>query len=100
MIRLHFVVCSLLLIIGHQHASEIAFMSLDLLVGVSTFCIPHRPYEKIKIRVGVNSGSCVAGKIQILFAYGIIHLNLFRCRWNEHAAILSVWYKIFGTILK
>ena len=47
--------------IGHQHASEIAFMSLDLLVGVSSFCIPHRPYEKIKIRIGVNSGSCVAG---------------------------------------
>lgn len=47
---------------GHQHSSEIAFMSLDLLYSVSSFCIPHRPYEKIKIRVGVNSGSCVAGK--------------------------------------
>lgn len=49
-------------IIDHQHASEIAFMSLDLLAGVSTFCIPHRPFEKIKIRIGVNSGSCVAGE--------------------------------------
>lgn len=47
--------------VDHQHASEIAFMSLDLLAGVSTFCIPHRPGEKIKIRIGVNSGSCVAG---------------------------------------
>jgi hypothetical protein len=48
---------------GIKHAAEIAFMSLDLLVGVSTFCIPHRPYEKIRIRVGVNSGSCVAGVV-------------------------------------
>lgn len=40
-------------------------MSLDLLAGVSTFCIPHRPSEKIKIRVGVNSGSCVAGDCEI-----------------------------------
>ncbi|KAG5683567.1 hypothetical protein PVAND_012840 [Polypedilum vanderplanki] len=47
----------------HKHASEIAFMSLDLLVGVSNFCIPHRPYEKVRIRVGVNSGPCVAGVV-------------------------------------
>ena len=39
-------------------------MSLDLLVGVSTFSIPHRPQEKIRIRVGVNSGPCVAGKLE------------------------------------
>jgi guanylate cyclase 2D/E len=47
---------------GYQHASEIAFLALDLLVSVSAFIIPHRPYEKIKIRIGVNSGSCVAGE--------------------------------------
>jgi len=49
--------------IGYEHASEIALMSLDLLAGVSSFCIPHRPFEKIKIRIGVNSGSCVAGEV-------------------------------------
>lgn len=49
---------------GNKHGAEIAFMSLDLLVGVSTFSIPHRPQEKIRIRVGVNSGPCVAGKIE------------------------------------
>jgi len=46
---------------GISHASEICMMSLDLLMGVSGFCIPHRPHEKIKIRIGINSGSCVAG---------------------------------------
>ncbi|CRK87155.1 CLUMA_CG000964, isoform A [Clunio marinus] len=48
---------------GSKHASEIAFMSLDLLIGVSTFFIPHRPHENIKIRIGINSGSCVAGVV-------------------------------------
>jgi class 3 adenylate cyclase len=49
--------------IGHKHASEIAFMSLELLAGVSNFFIPHRPFEKIRIRVGINSGSCVGGVV-------------------------------------
>lgn len=50
-------------LIGHKHASEIAFMALDLMASVTNFCIPHRPFEKLKIRVGVNSGSCVAGVV-------------------------------------
>ncbi|KAL7027528.1 hypothetical protein ACKWTF_005475 [Chironomus riparius] len=48
---------------GHKHASEIAFMSLDLITSVSSFYIPHRPFEKLQIRVGVNSGPCVAGVV-------------------------------------
>lgn len=50
-------------LIGHKHASEIAFMSLDLITSVSNFYIPHRPFEKLRIRVGVNSGPCVAGVV-------------------------------------
>lgn len=38
-------------------------MALDLLCGVSTFTIPHKPQEKIRIRVGINSGQCVAGVV-------------------------------------
>lgn len=83
-------------LIDHQHASEIAFMSLDLLAGVSTFCIPHRPFEKIKIRVGVNSGSCVAGKYHVDESVKRVSnkLNLFTSRrcWNEYASLLLVWY--------
>ena len=48
---------------GDKHAQEIAFMSLDLLAGISTFSIPHRLTEKIKMRVGVNTGPCVAGVV-------------------------------------
>lgn len=59
--------CRIQILSGYQHASEIALMSLDLLVSVSTFCIPHRPYEKIRIRIGINSGSCVAGVFDINF---------------------------------
>lgn len=38
-------------------------MSLDLITSVSNFYIPHRPFEKLRIRVGVNSGPCVAGVV-------------------------------------
>jgi len=48
---------------GNKHASEIATMSLDLIAGLSTYEIPHRPGTPIQIRVGVNSGNCVAGVV-------------------------------------
>jgi guanylate cyclase 2D/E len=38
-------------------------MSLDLLHGISGFCIPHRPEQTLKIRVGINTGPCVAGVV-------------------------------------
>lgn len=47
----------------NKHAGEIAMMSLDLLAGISGFIIPHRPQEQLKIRVGLNTGPCVAGVV-------------------------------------
>jgi class 3 adenylate cyclase len=38
-------------------------MSLDLLHGVRHFVIPHRPGEKLQIRIGINTGPCVAGVV-------------------------------------
>lgn len=38
-------------------------MSLNLLAGIRSYTIPHRPGEKLEIRVGVNSGPCVAGVV-------------------------------------
>ncbi|XP_055349308.1 atrial natriuretic peptide receptor 1-like isoform X2 [Paramacrobiotus metropolitanus] len=46
---------------GNKHAAEIATMSLTILNGVGSLVIPHRPTEATQIRIGLNSGPCVAG---------------------------------------
>ncbi|XP_048508691.1 uncharacterized protein LOC105686199 isoform X2 [Athalia rosae] len=48
---------------GNRHAGEIATMSLDLLAGIRCYDIPHRPGERLEIRIGVNTGPCVAGVV-------------------------------------
>ena len=46
---------------GKRHAKEIALMSLQIRENISNFKIPHRPAENIRIRIGCNTGPCVAG---------------------------------------
>ena len=41
---------------GHLHAREISSMSLALLEAVKSFKIRHRPEDKLKLRIGINSG--------------------------------------------
>lgn len=48
---------------GDKHAGEIAMMSLDLVCGISGFIIPHMRNRTLEIRVGVNTGPCVAGVV-------------------------------------
>ncbi|XP_055587239.1 uncharacterized protein LOC129739750 isoform X2 [Uranotaenia lowii] len=48
---------------GDKHAGEIGMMSLDLLCGVSGFIIPHMRNHTLEIRIGINSGPCVAGVV-------------------------------------
>ncbi|XP_035705389.1 uncharacterized protein LOC110846851 isoform X3 [Folsomia candida] len=48
---------------GNRHAGEICTMALDLIAGVQQFQIPHRPGVPLQIRVGINSGPCVAGVV-------------------------------------
>ncbi|XP_035740705.1 atrial natriuretic peptide receptor 1-like isoform X2 [Vespa mandarinia] len=48
---------------GTNHAREIARMSLALRDTVMTFRIRHRPEEKLKLRIGMHSGPCVAGVV-------------------------------------
>lgn len=38
-------------------------MSLDLLSGMYGYRIPHRPNERLEIRIGINTGPCVAGVV-------------------------------------
>ncbi|XP_064600660.1 receptor-type guanylate cyclase Gyc76C-like [Liolophura sinensis] len=48
---------------GNLHAGEIASMSLSLLSAIKTFKIHHRPDDTLKLRIGIHSGSCVAGVV-------------------------------------
>ncbi|XP_074600030.1 atrial natriuretic peptide receptor 1-like [Brevipalpus obovatus] len=48
---------------GILHSREIARMSLALLNAVISFKIRHRPAEQLKLRIGIHSGSCVAGVV-------------------------------------
>ncbi|CAJ0918900.1 unnamed protein product, partial [Mesorhabditis belari] len=48
---------------GIQHVREIAEMSLSFLTVVQAFRIPHLPSESINLRIGMHSGSCVAGVV-------------------------------------
>lgn len=46
---------------GHQHAVEIAEMSLHLIKAVDEqFIIRHQPMTKLNIRIGVHSGKLSA----------------------------------------
>ncbi|KJH46341.1 adenylate/guanylate cyclase catalytic domain protein [Dictyocaulus viviparus] len=46
-----------------DHASQIAQMSLALLHKVKNFVIRHRPNDQLKLRIGIHSGSVVAGVV-------------------------------------
>ncbi|CAJ0951134.1 unnamed protein product, partial [Mesorhabditis belari] len=48
---------------GIQHVKEIAEMSLGFLETVRLFRIPHLPTESVNLRIGIHSGSCVAGVV-------------------------------------
>ncbi|XP_034778417.2 retinal guanylyl cyclase 2 isoform X1 [Acipenser ruthenus] len=48
---------------GNKHAAEVANMSLDILSSVGTFKIRHMPDVPMRIRIGLHSGSCVAGVV-------------------------------------
>ncbi|XP_065560330.1 receptor-type guanylate cyclase gcy-27-like isoform X3 [Artemia franciscana] len=48
---------------GIRHAGEIATLSIDLVQSLKKFKIPHMPGEQLQIRIGLNSGSCVAGVV-------------------------------------
>uniref|UniRef100_A0A0K0FCE6 Guanylate cyclase n=1 Tax=Strongyloides venezuelensis TaxID=75913 RepID=A0A0K0FCE6_STRVS len=48
---------------GVLHVKEIALLSINLIKSLDSFTIQHLPNEKIKIRVGMHTGSCVAGVV-------------------------------------
>ncbi|XP_051963706.1 retinal guanylyl cyclase 2 [Xyrauchen texanus] len=48
---------------GNNHAAEIANMSLNILSSVGSFKMRHMPDVPVRIRIGIHSGSCVAGVV-------------------------------------
>uniref|UniRef100_A0AAX7UZU6 Guanylate cyclase n=1 Tax=Astatotilapia calliptera TaxID=8154 RepID=A0AAX7UZU6_ASTCA len=48
---------------GIRHATEIANMALDILSAVGTFKMRHMPDVPVRIRIGLHTGSCVAGVV-------------------------------------
>ncbi|XP_068157470.1 atrial natriuretic peptide receptor 1 isoform X1 [Drosophila tropicalis] len=48
---------------GNQHAREIARLALSLLEAVHNFRIHHRPEDRLKLRIGLHTGACVAGVV-------------------------------------
>ncbi|KAL8591926.1 hypothetical protein ACOMHN_039979 [Nucella lapillus] len=48
---------------SNLHAGEVASMALALLAAIRSFRIRHRPEETLSLRIGIHSGSCVAGVV-------------------------------------
>lgn len=48
---------------GNRHAAEIARMSLAVLGAVRVKTVPHRPGERLLLRIGMHTGPCVAGVV-------------------------------------
>ena len=58
-----------------RHAAEIANMALDLLSAVYTnFRVRHRPDVTLKLRIGLHTGSCAAGRpISWIYSLNIVN---------------------------
>uniref|UniRef100_A0A1I7UYY5 Guanylate cyclase n=1 Tax=Caenorhabditis tropicalis TaxID=1561998 RepID=A0A1I7UYY5_9PELO len=48
---------------GYAHIKQIVDMSLRFMEYCRNFKIPHLPGERVELRIGVNSGPCVAGVV-------------------------------------
>ncbi|KIH47532.1 adenylate/guanylate cyclase catalytic domain protein [Ancylostoma duodenale] len=48
---------------GQEHIRAICDLSLELIMGLTNFRIPHLPNEKLNIRIGIHTGPVVAGVV-------------------------------------
>ena len=48
---------------GKNHAREVARCSLRMLENIQHFVVHHKPGEKLKLRIGIHTGPCVAGVV-------------------------------------
>ena len=47
--------------LGDLHVSEIATLALEVMSAASSFIIPHKPKERLCLRIGIHSGPAVGG---------------------------------------
>lgn len=64
---------------GSRHAAEVANMSLDILHSIAAFKIRHMPEMKVKIRIGLHSGTDAGLCLVVKF-----------CVWNQ-PGIHNTW---------
>ena len=46
---------------GDRHVTEVADLALELVATCLKFEVPHLPDRPLQIRIGINTGPCVAG---------------------------------------
>lgn len=51
--------------INPRHICEIANLALDVMSEVTNFRIQHLPDTPLLVRVGIHTGPCAAGKIEL-----------------------------------
>ena len=61
---------------GNNHANEIAKVALELLDGVNHFQIPHKPDEKLQIRIGIFICNWINIYLSVLRLKQPVHYNL------------------------
>ena len=47
---------------GDRHAGEIADMALGILRRLMNFRVKHLPETEVRVRIGIHTGPCCAGK--------------------------------------
>lgn len=76
---------------GDEHARQVANMALAFMRNLSHFSIPHLPTERIRLRIGMHTGPCVAGVV------GESTSN--KCRHADVSVALIVVFRSFDASL-
>ncbi|VDP12593.1 unnamed protein product [Soboliphyme baturini] len=83
---------------GDRHVEQITRLAIDLVKGVNSFVIPHRPNRKLQVRVGINSGPVMSGVVGIKMprrVFFVIYILLFRMKARNLLPISTFRFQIF-----